>query len=182
MRYHEENPGVFSCSDTAWVLAFGLMMLNTDMYNRNIKVRGGGVFVNCGATHRDGELLKSKSPHAHFRIVSLAICSPRRPTCGTFRLVFGRAGPLPTRRSPSLLIGRDVRQIVANSDFDIRRVRTTFRTNRTSGTRTTAAPGVSGLRGPLKPLYFAAPCIRSLKRGPFILSAWRSPTNRRVTR
>lgn len=41
-RYHEENPGVFSCSDTAWVLAFGLMMLNTDMYNRNIKVSGGG--------------------------------------------------------------------------------------------------------------------------------------------
>lgn len=39
VRYHEENPGVFSCSDTAWVLAFGLMMLNTDMYNRNIKVR-----------------------------------------------------------------------------------------------------------------------------------------------
>ncbi|CBN74515.1 pleckstrin homology (PH) domain-containing protein [Ectocarpus siliculosus] len=37
VRYHEENPYVFSCSDTAWVLAFGLMMLNTDMYNRNIK-------------------------------------------------------------------------------------------------------------------------------------------------
>lgn len=37
-RYHEENPGVFSCSDTAWVLSFGLMILNTDMYNRNIKV------------------------------------------------------------------------------------------------------------------------------------------------
>ncbi|CAB1113426.1 unnamed protein product [Ectocarpus sp. CCAP 1310/34] len=37
VRYHEENPDVFSCSDTAWVLAFGLMMLNTDMYNRNIK-------------------------------------------------------------------------------------------------------------------------------------------------
>lgn len=38
VRYHEENPDVFSCSDTAWVLSFGLMMLNTDMYNRNIKV------------------------------------------------------------------------------------------------------------------------------------------------
>eukprot|EP00903_Cladosiphon_okamuranus_P016855 g15543.t2 len=36
-RYHQENPDVFSCSDTAWVLAFGLMILNTDMYNRNIK-------------------------------------------------------------------------------------------------------------------------------------------------
>eukprot|EP00903_Cladosiphon_okamuranus_P013590 g12657.t1 len=31
------NPDVFSCSDTAWVLAFGLMILNTDMYNRNVK-------------------------------------------------------------------------------------------------------------------------------------------------
>lgn len=37
-RYHEDNPGVFSCSETAWVLSFGLMILNTDMYNRNIKV------------------------------------------------------------------------------------------------------------------------------------------------
>lgn len=37
-RYHEENPAVFSCSETAWVLSFGLMILNTDMYNRNIKV------------------------------------------------------------------------------------------------------------------------------------------------
>ncbi|CAM9208119.1 unnamed protein product, partial [Hapterophycus canaliculatus] len=36
-RYHEENPDVFSCKDTAWVLAFGLMILNTDLYNRNIK-------------------------------------------------------------------------------------------------------------------------------------------------
>lgn len=36
-RYHEENPGVFSCSQTAYILAFSLMMLNTDMYNRNLK-------------------------------------------------------------------------------------------------------------------------------------------------
>lgn len=36
-RYHEENPGTFSCSETAYVLAFSLMMLNTDMYNRNLK-------------------------------------------------------------------------------------------------------------------------------------------------
>lgn len=40
-RYHEENPDVFSCKDTAWVLAFGLMILNTDMYNRNIRVSDG---------------------------------------------------------------------------------------------------------------------------------------------
>ena len=38
-RYHEENPGVFSCAETVWVLSFGLMILNTDMYNRNIKVK-----------------------------------------------------------------------------------------------------------------------------------------------
>lgn len=44
-RYHQENPDVFSCSDTAWVLAFGLMILNTDMYNRNIRVRDG---CGCG--------------------------------------------------------------------------------------------------------------------------------------
>lgn len=54
-RYHEENPDVFSCSDTAWVLAFGLMILNTDMYNRNIRVRdgcGGGTYdVPCIQEH-----------------------------------------------------------------------------------------------------------------------------------
>ncbi|CAM9597433.1 unnamed protein product, partial [Discosporangium mesarthrocarpum] len=36
-RYHEANPGVFSCVDTPYILAFSLMMLNTDMYNRNLK-------------------------------------------------------------------------------------------------------------------------------------------------
>ena len=32
---------MFSSAGTAWVLAFGLMILNTDMYNRNIKASGG---------------------------------------------------------------------------------------------------------------------------------------------
>lgn len=40
-RFHAMNPGVFSCSETAWVLSFALMMLNTDMYNRNIRVSFG---------------------------------------------------------------------------------------------------------------------------------------------
>ncbi|CAM9587992.1 unnamed protein product, partial [Phaeothamnion confervicola] len=36
-RFHASNPTVFGCADTAYVLAFSLMMLNTDMYNRNLK-------------------------------------------------------------------------------------------------------------------------------------------------
>ena len=33
---------MFSSAGTAWVLAFGLMILNTDMYNRNIKASRRG--------------------------------------------------------------------------------------------------------------------------------------------
>eukprot|EP00612_Vaucheria_litorea_P008336 CAMPEP_0171470342 /NCGR_PEP_ID=MMETSP0946-20130122/104_1 /TAXON_ID=109269 /ORGANISM="Vaucheria litorea, Strain CCMP2940" /LENGTH=1032 /DNA_ID=CAMNT_0011999727 /DNA_START=62 /DNA_END=3160 /DNA_ORIENTATION=+ len=35
--YDDNNPPDFSCADTAYVLSFSLMMLNTDMYNRNLK-------------------------------------------------------------------------------------------------------------------------------------------------
>lgn len=37
--YHRQNPGVFSCSDTAFVLSFSLIMLNTDAHNPTIKHR-----------------------------------------------------------------------------------------------------------------------------------------------
>eukprot|EP01116_Phalansterium_solitarium_P024696 TRINITY_DN9119_c0_g1_i1.p1 TRINITY_DN9119_c0_g1~~TRINITY_DN9119_c0_g1_i1.p1 ORF type:complete len:1155 (+),score=322.34 TRINITY_DN9119_c0_g1_i1:118-3465(+) len=36
-RYHALNPGVFSHEDTAYVLAFSLIMLNTDLHNASIK-------------------------------------------------------------------------------------------------------------------------------------------------
>lgn len=36
--WHKDNDGaIFSCADTAYILAFSLMMLNTDMYNRSLK-------------------------------------------------------------------------------------------------------------------------------------------------
>jgi Sec7-like guanine-nucleotide exchange factor len=35
--YADNNGAVFSCADTAYILAFSLMMLNTDMYNRSLK-------------------------------------------------------------------------------------------------------------------------------------------------
>lgn len=58
-RYHEENPGIFSCSQTAYILAFSLMMLNTDMYNRNLKVRcyerARGTSSNKQEPNRDAE-------------------------------------------------------------------------------------------------------------------------------
>lgn len=46
-RYHEENPKVFSCAETAYVLSFSLMMLNTDMYNRNLKVSTACPIAPC---------------------------------------------------------------------------------------------------------------------------------------
>ena len=39
IRFCEENPLVFSHPDTAYVLAFSLIMLNTDLHNPNIKKR-----------------------------------------------------------------------------------------------------------------------------------------------
>lgn len=36
-RYHEHNPAVFSSADTAYVLAFALIMLNTDSHNPGVK-------------------------------------------------------------------------------------------------------------------------------------------------
>lgn len=35
-RYHEKNPGVFLSSDTAYVLSFSIIMLNTDLHNQSI--------------------------------------------------------------------------------------------------------------------------------------------------
>lgn len=36
-RYHENNPGVFASPDTAYVLAFSVIMLNTDLHNPAVK-------------------------------------------------------------------------------------------------------------------------------------------------
>jgi len=36
-RYHENNPGVFVSPDTAYVLAFSVIMLNTDLHNPAVK-------------------------------------------------------------------------------------------------------------------------------------------------
>ncbi len=36
-RFMEENKGTFTCTDTAYILSFSLMMLNTDLYNRSLK-------------------------------------------------------------------------------------------------------------------------------------------------
>lgn len=36
-RYHECNPGIFSNTDTAYIVAFSIMMLHTDAFNKNNK-------------------------------------------------------------------------------------------------------------------------------------------------
>ena len=36
-RFHSHNPGVFPSADTAFVLAFSVIMLNTDAHNPSIK-------------------------------------------------------------------------------------------------------------------------------------------------
>lgn len=36
-RYHECNPGIFRASDQAYIIAFSIMMLHTDAFNRNNK-------------------------------------------------------------------------------------------------------------------------------------------------
>lgn len=39
LRYHSENPGLFDSSDTPYVLAFSLILLNSDQFNKNNKVK-----------------------------------------------------------------------------------------------------------------------------------------------
>lgn len=39
-RYCLQNPTVFPSADTAFILAFSIIMLNTDLHNPAIKVRG----------------------------------------------------------------------------------------------------------------------------------------------
>ncbi|PKY54369.1 hypothetical protein RhiirA4_501296 [Rhizophagus irregularis] len=36
-RYHDSNPDLFATSDTPYVLAFSLLMLHTDAFNKNVK-------------------------------------------------------------------------------------------------------------------------------------------------
>jgi brefeldin A-inhibited guanine nucleotide-exchange protein len=36
-RYCELNPATFSCADTAFILAFSVIMLNTDVHNPAVK-------------------------------------------------------------------------------------------------------------------------------------------------
>lgn len=36
-RYHECNPGIYSSADVAYIIAFSIMMLHTDAFNRNNK-------------------------------------------------------------------------------------------------------------------------------------------------
>ncbi|EME44892.1 hypothetical protein DOTSEDRAFT_70814 [Dothistroma septosporum NZE10] len=36
-RYHECNPGIFPSSEVAYVIAFSIMMLHTDAFNKNVK-------------------------------------------------------------------------------------------------------------------------------------------------
>ncbi|CCH62392.1 hypothetical protein TBLA_0H01040 [Henningerozyma blattae CBS 6284] len=38
-RYVEQNPGIFSKADTAYVLAYSIIMLNTDLHSKQIKSR-----------------------------------------------------------------------------------------------------------------------------------------------
>jgi Sec7-like guanine-nucleotide exchange factor len=36
-KYVSDNPEVFECADAAYVLAFSIIMLHTDMYNPTVK-------------------------------------------------------------------------------------------------------------------------------------------------
>ena len=36
-RYCKDNPRVFRCADTAYVLGYSVIMLNTDLFNPAIK-------------------------------------------------------------------------------------------------------------------------------------------------
>ena len=52
-QYHQHNPGMFSSADTAYVLAYSVILLNSDAHNPQVKKRmtKEEFFRNCKATH-----------------------------------------------------------------------------------------------------------------------------------
>jgi hypothetical protein len=74
-RYHVNNPGMFPDSDTAYLLAFSLIMLNTDAHNPAIKhkmTKKAFVANNTGIRGKD-DIPVSYLEHLYDRIVSNGI-------------------------------------------------------------------------------------------------------------
>lgn len=58
-RYHECNPGIFTNTDTAYIVAFSIMMLHTDAFNKNNKrkMQKNDYVKNTSGQGLDSEIL-----------------------------------------------------------------------------------------------------------------------------
>ncbi|KAF2150501.1 hypothetical protein K461DRAFT_269944 [Myriangium duriaei CBS 260.36] len=58
-RYHECNPGIFMAPDQAYIIAFSLMMLHTDAFNKNnkYKMQKGDYIKNTRGQHVSEDIL-----------------------------------------------------------------------------------------------------------------------------
>lgn len=48
-RYCQNNPDIFTNTDTCYVLSFAIIMLNTSLHNPSVKVSDQHGYICCGA-------------------------------------------------------------------------------------------------------------------------------------
>ena len=69
-KYHQDNPGIFSTPDSVYILAFGILMLNTDLHNQNIskKMTVKQFQRNCGGLTNKEDLSDRLLAKIYFQI------------------------------------------------------------------------------------------------------------------
>ena len=84
-QYHKHNPGVFSSADTAYVLAYSVILLNSDAHNPQVKKRmtKEEFFKNCrsAAQHRQPPAQPTCVPRSSARSSPLCAVALRVSVC-----------------------------------------------------------------------------------------------------
>ncbi|TKX23045.1 Sec7 domain-containing protein 2 [Elsinoe australis] len=106
-RYHECNPGIFLSPDEAYVIAFSLMMLHTDAFNKNnkYKMQKNDYIKNTRGQHVSEDILACfydnicYTPFIHFDEDDFDAGSDRLSTFKSKKAKLKGAMPDPTKKS-----------------------------------------------------------------------------------
>ncbi|PNS19483.1 Arf guanine nucleotide exchange factor sec74 [Sphaceloma murrayae] len=106
-RYHECNPGIFLSPDEAYVVAFSLMMLHTDAFNKNnkYKMQKNDYIKNTRGQHVSEDILACfydnicYTPFIHFDEDDFDAGSDRLSTFKSKKAKLKGAMPDPTKKS-----------------------------------------------------------------------------------
>ncbi|KAF2220201.1 Sec7 domain-containing protein, partial [Elsinoe ampelina] len=106
-RYHECNPGIFLSPDEAYVIAFSLMMLHTDAFNRNnkYKMQKNDYIKNTRGQHVSEDVLACfydnicYTPFIHFDEDDFDAGSDRLSSFKSKKAKLKGAMPDPTKKS-----------------------------------------------------------------------------------